>query len=764
MTVVLLSEDSAFVKGVVTDSKGDFFFGQTGPGSYIISASMIGYVTYFSAVISLGDEDVQLPAITLEESTTQLDELVVQEARQYLDQKIDRLIINLENSITASGNTILEVLQKFPGVAVNRQNNTITMNGKSGVTVMINNKPLQVPLDVVLQMLDGMNASNVEKIELITSPPSEYDAEGNAGIIHIVTKQEDASGTNGSFTLTAGTRWAESFGGNFNINHRNKSSAFFADYSILTNHNLHLFKTEIRYYQNEFAQRVYGYSHRENFTIQQNLSAGLEWKVDENWSLNMLFTAYRRNWNLDAHTDDVNNVHTGSTVLTTMDIDESNIWQSATVSLGLQRKINTKSDISFNVDYLHYYNDNPSSYNNSILYQGGNIPEASKIDLSKSTPITFLIGKIDYKHEVSGLLSLETGLKAVTSTLDNNVLALRNEDNVWITDPLFTSYSTLAEQIYSGYISSKWQPGHQWQVNGGLRYEYTQTRISTPTDQNLVDRKYGYLFPALSLKKALGAENDFQVSYSKRIRRPTYNDIAPYVFFWGPRTFSAGNTSLYPSAADAFSASYHLRQWIITLQVSHSRKEIVMMQPDVDVPTNSLTYRSQNLKYLNTIALANSYTLSVASWWEVQANMTAQFQIARTAHMAGNITRRLYGLNVNVTNEFKLPKNFSIEVSGTYQTKTLSGLSEFLPTGSLNAGVQKNLGTKGIITLSMDDILNTNYWRIRTVSTGNLNSYFNYHWHNRFIRISYTRSLGNNKLRSVRVKSGSEEEQGRIAN
>ncbi len=762
VTVLLLRLDSAIVKGATTDSTGAFIFESVVPDHYLISASMVGYAKFFSERISMEDKNVILPQIILAEVATALGEVVIKEEKQLFDQKIDRLVINLESSITSSGNTILEVLQKSPGIVVNRQNNSITMNGKSGVRVMINNKAMQLPLDVVVPMLDGMNAASIERIELITTPPAEYDAEGNAGIIHIVTKRNEDFGTSGSLGLTIGAKWAETFGGNFNLNHRTKNFAYFLDYAFLRTHNLHIAKMERRSLKNEFIQTVDDYSHRENITNQQNLNAGFEWKLSENTLLNVLFTGYSRDWDLSAYTYDNNHVAVDSTVATQMDIHESNIWQSATGSIGLQTKLNTKSEISFNLDYLYYHNNNPSDYNNEMFYEQQN-SNVEKIDLKKTTPIQFFVAKADYRNNVSSSFTWEAGIKGVISTLDNNVLVQRVVNNVWTIDPTFTSYSTLNEQVSAGYVSTKWKPGRKWQINGGLRYEYTHTSISTPIQKDLVKRHYGYFFPSLSVKKTLHTEKDFQFSYTRRITRPTYNDIAPYVFFWGPNTFSAGNTTLYPAVADAFMMGYHVKQWIISLQFSHTQKEITMLQPEVDPQSNNLTYRSQNLKNLNTIGLTNSYSINFASWWEVQSNLTAQYQIAKTSHLLNNVTLYLYGLNINVVNTIKLPKDFSIEVSGTYQSKSLSGISQFLPVGSLNAGIQKNLGEKGTLKLSMDDILYTNYWRIKTNSTeNNLDSYFTYNWHNQFIRLTYTRNLGNNKLRSVKLKSGSEEERGRI--
>lgn len=638
------------------------------------------------------------------------------------------------------------------------------MNGKSGIRVMINNKMIQLPLDAVMQMLDGMNASNVDKIELITAPPSEYDAEGNAGIIHIVTKAGEDFGTNGSFGLIVGARWAETIGANFNVHHRNKRIAYFVDYSIVRNHNLHILKTNRRLLENEFVQTVTGYSRRENLTTQQNLSTGIEWQISKNTSLNILLTGYNRNWDLTAHTQDTNRVKADSTVATGMNIHESNIWKSATGSIGMQTKIDSRSEISFSLDYLYYHNDNPSTYDNNVFFEQHKTYAHHKIDLTKTTPIRFFIARADYQYQVSPSLLCEAGLKSVRSTLDNNVLVQRLVDNVWTFDPIFTSYSTLSEHIYASYISTKWQVDKDLQINSGLRYEYTHTVLGSPSEANLIKRKYGYLFPSLALKKRLAPEKHIEVSYTRRITRPTYNDIAPYVFFWGPNTFSAGNTSLYPAVSDALTLGYHVMQLIISAQYTHVRKEITTLQPEVD-SENNLTYRSQNLKYLNTVGLTIAYTVPIASWWELQSNLTAQYQRGQTSHLVQNGIIHLYGMNVNVVNLFRLPKDFSVEISGMYQSRSLSGISQFLPIGSLNAGVQKSFRDKGTLRLSMDDILYTNYWKIKTNSPeNNLDSYFNYNWHNQFIRLTYTRNFGNSKLRSVKLRSGSEEEKKRVSN
>ncbi|HXR79694.1 MAG TPA: outer membrane beta-barrel family protein, partial [Saprospiraceae bacterium] len=358
-------------------------------------------------------------------------------------------------------------------------------------------------------------------------------------------------------------------------------------------------------------------------------------------------------------------------------------------------------------------NDNPSSYDNTASFQWTNTNEYSKTELNKTTPIHILVGKADYEHRISPSVTWQAGIKSVTSTLDNNVLVERIVDGVSTTDHLFTSSSTLNERIYAGYASTHWHIGKQVQIDGGLRYEYTHTSISSPGEKNLIERKYGYFFPSLSARKNLASEKDLEFSYTRRITRPTYNDIAPYVFLWGPSTFSAGNTSLYPALSDALSVGYHVRQWTVSLQYSHIRNEITMMQPEVD-GENTLIYRSQNLKHLNTWGLTLTNSSAITSWWEIQSSLTAQQQSGQTSYLPNNVMLHLFSVNINMVNQFKLPKDFAAEISFLYQSKSFSGMSQFLPLGYLNAGIQKNFGKQGIIRLSMDDILSTNNWRIET--------------------------------------------------
>ncbi|MCF0072898.1 TonB-dependent receptor [Dyadobacter sp. CY261] len=685
----------------------------------------------------------------------ELDELLVRGIKPVFEQQGDRMVLNLGSSLSSSGNTLLEILQKSPGVTVNRQSGSILMNGRAGVQLMINGKMVQVAADAAIQMLAGMSAANVERIELIHTPGARYDAEGNAGIIHIMTKSNAELGTSGSAGLTLGMKGAENFGTNFTLHHRGQRRAWFADYSLVRDGNLHTMLLERKAANDAIGILVMDKSRRKNVTVQQNLSAGLEWKMTNASTLNVGLTGYKRNWQLDAITNGINQLKPDSAVDSQIGIRESNVWQSFAAAVGVQVKLSPKSGIGAGVDYLYYHNDNPSDYD-MVLFETNHKESRSMIDLSKDTPIRILVAKADFYHVENQSFSLEAGLKGVFSVLKNDVLVKRLEQSRWITDPDFSSHARLDETTGAIYISSKWQPVSQWQLSGGFRYEYTAQRL------NQRNRHYGYLFPSFSATRMLGTEKEVQLSYARRITRPTYNDIAPYVFFWGTQSFSAGNTALLPAVSDAVRLGYRIGRWTVAAYHSHSANEIAFMQPEVDA-TGNLIMRSQNLAFLNSTGLTTAYAAKLASWWDVQCGLTTQYQAGKTDRASGHVRRKLYSANLNLTSIIQLPWQLAVEISGTHQSKTLSGISVFLPSGSLNAGIRKNFGQKASLKLAMDDILYTNLWRVSSnLPEQNLDLYFRYDWHNRFIRITFNRNFGNGKLKSVPLKSASDEERGRI--
>ena len=231
--LLLNSVDSKLVKGAVTDQNGNFMLENVPAGTYILTASFIGYNSQSSDPFELKvNATYTVPSITISESVG-LDEVTVRAKKPLYQQKIDRMIINVSSSILSAGSTALEVLERSPGVLVNRQDNSISLVGKSGVVVMMNGKLSYMPTSSLVQLLEGMSSDNIESIELITTPPANFDAEGNAGYINIVLKQNTDTGLNGSYSLSGGVGNGTTTSDNINFNYRKNKINFFGNYSFL---------------------------------------------------------------------------------------------------------------------------------------------------------------------------------------------------------------------------------------------------------------------------------------------------------------------------------------------------------------------------------------------------------------------------------------------------------------------------------------------------------------------------------------------------
>ncbi|MEX0769972.1 MAG: outer membrane beta-barrel family protein [Balneolaceae bacterium] len=764
--LLLQPSDSAIVKGAVTDNSGVYELNNIHPGRYLLSVSMIGFQRFTSAPFESDQDPIRFETITLQVSLEEMDEVNVTARRPMFEQEIDRLVVNVQRSITSSGSSVLQVLEKSPGIQVNRQSNTLSMSGKTGVRVMINDKFVQLPIDAVVQMLDGMSAANIDQIELITTPPARYEAEGDAGIIHIKMQQFTELGTTGMVGGNLGYNQAETLGGNVNISRRGNKLALYFDYSI------HYDRTETNWINERFLLtdgfrgEISSDNIRSPATGVQNARAGMEVQISSKTTAGLLLTGYQRLWNTRDISDNFARFSPTSSLSTEMSVRETNRWRNGLVNVSLDHKFDENKTLNFDVDYLYFKNDNPSLYKNRFIEGDNSLLNRESIDVKKETPINIRVSKLDYRQALSDKFTMETGVKGSLSEFSNRVGVSDLVDNVWLENDTFTQDADLSEKTAAGYLSGNWTPAEDLRINAGLRFEYTDRFLSTPETPGLVDVQDGYLFPSLFIQKKMQNERSVGFSYARRITRPTFNDLAPFVFFVDPNTFLSGNSDLNPAISDALKLDYTQKQWLVSLQYSFTKNSIAPFQPVLDESTNEQTYSTQNLSYFRSYAINASFPLFFAPWWELRTNLTGTVQEFKTAHYDENPTLNNYGFSANITNTIDLPHEISFEVSGFYQSKSVWGIMEMRPLGSLNAGVQKRIASgRGMLRLSVDDILHTNIWNGSTdLTSENLDSQFIYDFRERNVKLTFTWNFGNSQIKSVDIKTGSEEEQSRVTN
>jgi hypothetical protein len=746
-------QDSSMVTGTMTGPDGAFGL-SVDPGEFLLSISMTGFRTeHFHIQANASQNKLLLGDLFLKEDITELKAVEVTALRPRIEKLSDRTIVNVVNSIASTGMSALTILERSPGVVVNRQSGTVSLNGRPGVQIMINGKPTRMPPEALMHMLDGLNSASIDKMELITTPPARYEAEGNGGIINIVTVASADEGTNGNLAIGAGLARRETMSGNLGVNHRKGAFSSSLAYSWDRTRNVHYWATEYTVVPNDVPIFNASDSRRIPLTTVQNLSVGAEYRFTERTSTTVLLTGYRRKWDLDAHTINTNQQGDDPVVSTDMAIWEVNLWQSATASLGIHHRLAERQDISFSFDYLRYDNDNPSSYHNTTV---GQVNE-DIILVDKETPISFRVASFDYSNTLRPGLTLESGAKATLSRFTNTVRVDRP-----VAGDTDLNAATLDERIMAAYASVQWEPAPEWQLSGGLRYEYTNSYLTSPSDGVLVDRSFGNLFPDLTLARTLGATGKAQLAYSKRITRPTFNDMAPFVFYIGPTTFVSGNLSLHPSITDAVEASVRAGDVWFALRYSSVDDEIAQFQPSYDEDAEALVIRSQNMSFSRSLGASVSTPWRPWAWWEAQVDASFYRQWYELDYTGTNVRRKISRVEVTMTNTFLLPCDFSIELSGSYQSAMPMGLSRFKTQSQLNLGLKKQMGNS-VLALVYSDMFNGMQWRFITdVPEIDFQSYVRYDWSTRLIKLTYSYTFGNRKLKEVDVKSGSEDERKRV--
>jgi hypothetical protein len=764
--LLLTAADSALVKGDISGEDGTFVFTGIPADDYRLMLSMVGYAELYSDALTLStDQHLSLAPFTLLENVAQLAAVTVTARKPLYEQKIDRLTINVENSITAAGATALDVLERSPGVVVNRQNNSIALAGKNGVIVMINGRINRMPLEAVVQLLAGMPSANIEKIELITTPPANFDAEGNAGYINIVMKQSNDVGLNGGYTFAGGIGRGSTASTGINFNYRKNKLNIYGDYSFGRQAQDQLFLFDRQVLLNGNTLRTDTRSERDPVQRNHNVSLGLDWALSKKTVLGMLLSSYDNRWSMDAVNNTTISINGTPDTLLRIVNDEINHWQHLGGNLNLQHTIRPDELLTFDLDFLAYGNDNPTNYLTSYSDAGGDFLFEERTFSGKVTPINVGVGKLDYSKRFSGKLKMEAGLKGTRSRFDNDVTVFRVENGVSVNDPTLTAEYRLEESIGAAYTAFDIKLDAKSDAKLGLRYEYTNSNLGTTEQANIVDRQYSNFFPSAFLSRNFNDKHSANLSYSRRISRPTFNDMAPFVIFMDPYTFFSGNAALQPSISNNVKLDYRFGSTLFSIQYTVEDSAIAQFQSRVIEGTNQQLIAAENLKNRNTLAFTLALPIQVAEWWNMQNNLIGTWQEVNVYFDGTLVNIQNKNLQMTWINSFTLPKDFSAELTGFYQTKALFGTSIFLPVYGVNVGIQKKLGANGgTLRFGVDDVLNSFRWRIRNnLPEHNLVSNIDVDFSQRTFKLSYSRNFGNNALKDARQRAtGSEEERRRV--
>lgn len=736
---VIRFADAKEVKSVSTDSNGKFSITGLPISTFILKISCVGYNKTNTGLfaITIDTFEVNMGTITMSPKISELSEVTIIAKEKTLSQSNGTLTVNLGSSPTANGLSALEEIERLPGVGINRQNGTVSLKGKEGTTILINGIRTYMPTDALLQFLSSTAASKIAKIEIISNPSSSMDAEGSSGIINIVMKKNRQRGVSSSMEGQAGYGKGAiyNFIGDIGYNKTKMSSYFGYSFSKLAQEQISQNSRENTYSNQLFNINTFS----TRFPIQRNhnIKYGIDYQVSDSSSIGVGLTFYDNKWSMNASNETLifPTTYNKLKIVT----QEINHWQHVGGNINFQHKFHQGRFIAANFDYLYYKDNNPSTYSTSQFDQNGTILSISSNTISKSTPIHIIAPQINYTLYKSKNMNVRIGIKSSISNFKNSVSDFGNPNSSF----RIIDSSSLVERILASYGESDYKISNILTIVGGLRYEQTYSNLSANGLSNNIEKKYNNLFPNLSIIYQLRHNNTISFYYNKRINRPSFNDIAPFVLYLDPFTIFTGNPAIQPSIIHNFGTDYTIGKILLSTNYSYEKDVLAKFQINVDLVKNIQTIRPENLGNKHIFSFSIIAPITISTWWNIQNSVTTVWQHLSTGQFQNDRTLKQFSLQYSGTSQFIINSSIITEIAGFYNSKSLSGTSVIKSYGGLNLGLQIKCSTSSILRFNINDIFNS-IKSTALIDTKEFHIKNGYDFSQRTIKISYAYKWGNN--------------------
>ncbi|MCB0560361.1 MAG: TonB-dependent receptor [Lewinellaceae bacterium] len=764
--VLNAAADSSLFKVEVTGLDGLFTMDGVPEGQYWVSVSYVGLPPFRTERFQLdAGQQYELPVIQMQEANVELSEVVVTAEKPLVEVRADMMVFNVENTINASGSTAFELLRKAPGVVVDNNDN-ISLLGRAGVQVYIDGKPSPLSAADLSAFLKTMQSDEIEAIEVITNPSSRYDAEGNAGIINIRMKKDKRLGANANVNLGYSVGKVPQYNGSVSGNYRNRMLNVFGSYSHSEGENrnfMELYRQQLGMFYDQNSQQGHEWS-------SHNFKAGTDLFLGDKHTVGFLATGFLSNnsgWSTSRTPFGLVEFNRPDTVLLARNNNQNT---RDNLNFNLNYRFDDKKGVIWNIDadYGLFRNDGSAFQPNYYLDPTETITFREKINTNETpTDIDIYTFKVDHERPLLGG-QVGAGLKLARVTTDNTFRFFDEYDGSPVLNTGRSNRFAYEENINAGYVNYQRQLGKVG-VQAGLRVEQTHAlgdlaSFREGEDGEAFDREYVDFFPSGGLTYAPNEKHSLQLTYSRRINRPSYQDLNPFLNKLDELTYEQGNPFLKPEYANNIQLTHSFNyRFNTTFSFSHTKDLITRITDTAEVNASYITWL--NLADQYNYSLSISAPIPITKWWSSFTNMTGSY----TQNKADYGDGKLVNLDATVFNiysqhTFRLPHDFSLEVSGWYNSPSLwGGTFEMDAMWSMDAGVQKKiLDGRGNIRLAVSDIFRTNEWH-GVSRFGALDLDVRGGWDSRRFRVSFSYLLGNDQVKGARRRNtGLEEEQNRV--
>ncbi len=757
--------DAATQQISVTNSDGTFGFTKLKNGSYSLTVNYVGLkaITFSPVILEDAHRNIKLPPIILQPAGGQvLKEVFITSKKPLVEQQIDRTVVNVDAMITSGSSNALEILAKSPGVSVDI-NDDIKLNGKNNVLLLIDDRPTYLSAQGLAAYLKSLPGGMLDKLELISNPPARYDASGNA-VINIVLKKNQARGFNGALSLGYNRGKYARSNDAVNVNYRTAHFNLFGNIGYSHDGNFSD-QTFDRSFPDKSILQNSNYNYQSNG---YNGRVGLDYFASPKTTLGIIFSGSTR-----PKSDEltfINHQYNAAMQLDSLGRGSTTgnyTFKNYAVNLNLQHRFNDKGRVlTISLDRVKYSTDgNQLSPLEVYLPDGTLLSDLQRMFIQPAN-VHIYAGKADYTHPLAGKTEFSAGIKSSYVTTDNQLLWYDDAGGSLEPDYSKTNHFRYFENINSAYLNLK-KELQRWSAQAGLRLENTNAngrQFANPANSGAVFAKhYTSLFPSLYLLRKLDStgNNTLTLSYSKRIRRPSYQQLNPFLFYQDQYTYNAGNPGLSPSTAQYLELRYSYRHYFgITLSYGGGNNGInSVTQADGDVfVTSPLNFLDNQM-----FGIIPYLSLNPARWWTANLNAVIIWQTIKGTAAGVIINQRTNIHEIETTNQFILGKTWSAELDGFFPGSQTFGQSKNSAIYNISAGIQKSiLQGQGSVRLNVNDIFKALDMKGQTLGINGVTALNTRQTDSRWISLSFNYRFGKTvNARKRNDSSSAEDEKGR---